>query len=151
MAVNNIFVKIADDTVGDSNVEDYAEFVRQELAECYPQAAITVETTTRESGYMPASVEADTWEEEEGAHADIALLWGQYCARGRSSATAITTAHFTHIIRGDVYGHPTTECAAGCGTAAPARRYAQVSGDDIRLGAVYELDSEGRIVEMILD
>lgn len=149
MAVNNIFVKIADDTV-DVDVEQYAAFVRQELAECYPQAAITVETTMRESGYMPASVEADTWEEEEAAHADIALLWGQYCARGRSAAPAIMTAHFTHIIRGDVYGHPTVHCGPGC-AGAPARCYAQVSGDDIRLGSVYELDANGRIVEEILD
>lgn len=145
MAVNNIFVKIADDTVGDSDVEEYAAFVRQELAKEYPQTTVVVETTTVAVGWMPRVIEADTWEEERRADEFIPTLWERYCTR------PVETVHLTEIIQGEVYGHPITECATNCCTVWPAWRYPHVSGDDIRLGSVYELDGDGCIVEEVLD
>ena len=78
-----IYMKLSEDGMGDSgeDLESYAAFVRGELSGLYPEARIDIETTQRESGVMPLVIDADTWQEEEAAHLEIAELWDRYCSR----------------------------------------------------------------------
>ena len=71
-----IYTKIAQDSLGNINVEAYANYVRSQLAEWYPHAQILIETTTTESGIMPLVVEP--LENEAEVREDLTSLWRTY-------------------------------------------------------------------------
>ena len=76
--MTRIYAKIAQDSCGVVDVENYAAFMRTELTRLYPDADIEIETTTRESGVMPEVIEAETWEEQEEIGREMSSLWNRY-------------------------------------------------------------------------
>jgi hypothetical protein len=82
MMATRIYAKIADDTVGNADLEAYAAFLRAELGRLYPEAAIEIETTTTESGVLPCVIEAETAAERDEIAREISALWDRYCQQG---------------------------------------------------------------------
>jgi hypothetical protein len=76
--MTRIYPKIAQESCGTIDVEAYAAFVRTTLAQRYPGADITIETT-HDSGVMPQVIEAETWEEEDDIRYEMDSLWARFC------------------------------------------------------------------------
>jgi hypothetical protein len=77
--IESIYTKIDADSLGADadRIEEYAAFVRARLAAEYPEATIVIETTTRESGVMPFTVEP--LEAEAEVRETMTRCWEDWC------------------------------------------------------------------------
>jgi hypothetical protein len=77
----SIYKKIDIDSCGGNGVvmEAYATFLRATLTDLWPEAAITIETTTRESGVMPLVIDGATGEEAQEMRDAIHAAWERFC------------------------------------------------------------------------
>ena len=77
--MTSMYQKISADSCGSADVEDYAAFLRRELAAEFPDVDVTIETTTMESGCMPCVIDANEGEDEEYIFEFLRSLWDKYC------------------------------------------------------------------------
>jgi hypothetical protein len=64
----------------EETLEAYAAWLQDTLLLRWPEAAVTIETTTRDSGVMPLVIDGATREEEDAITAEIDAAWEDFCS-----------------------------------------------------------------------